>query len=224
MRKRIVYLLFALPLLLTASCQGCGDGEGSTGIQATDTLPTLVTQIQKCSRLYTTEVRVHKIVTYDDVVRLRGKVFTKDYAMKLPLGDRKVAIPMDATLKAYIDFGNFSEQNVSRHGDHLTVTLPDPKVVLTDTKIDQAGVREFVGLTRSHFSDRELTLFEQQGREAIIQSIPQMDIVERARASAARQLIPIFTQMGFREENITIVFDKDFDATDIRRFLDRTTD
>jgi hypothetical protein len=77
-----------------------------------------------------------------------------------------------------------------------------------------------VGLTRSHFSDRELTLFEQQGRESIIQSIPQMDIIERARASAARQLVPIFTQMGFREENVTIVFRKDLNVNDLRRLLE----
>ena len=205
--------------LLQVSCSGC-DGGASKGAQPTDTLPLLVTQIQKCSRLYTTEVRLHKIVTYDDVVRVRGRLFAKDYAMKLPLGDRKVAIPMDGTLKAYIDFSNFSEQNVSRMGDRLTVTLPDPKVVLTDTKIDQDGVREFVGMTRSHFSDRELTLFEQQGRESIIQSIPQMDIIERARASAARQLVPIFTQMGFREENVTIVFRKDLNVNDLRRLLE----
>ena len=111
-------------------------------------------------------------------------------------------------------------EKAGRMGDRLTVTLPDPKVVLTDTKIDQDGVLEFVGLTRSHFSDRELTLFEQQGRESIIQSIPQMDIIERARASAARQLVPIFTQMGFREENVTIVFRKDLNVNDLRRLLE----
>ena len=219
MGRRILFSLLLSCALLQVSCSGCDGGE-SKGAQPTDTLPLLVTQIQKCSRLYTTEVRLHKIVTYDDVVRVRGRLFAKDYAMKLPLGDRKVAIPMDATLKAYIDFSNFSEQNVNRMGDRLTVTLPDPKVVLTDTKIDQDGVREFVGLTRSHFSDRELTLFEQQGRESIIQSIPQMDIIERARASAARQLVPIFTQMGFREENVTIVFRKDLNVNDLRRLLE----
>ena len=209
MGRRILFSLLLSCALLQVSCSGCDGGE-SKDAQPTDTLPLLVTQIQKCSRLYTTEVRLHKIVTYDDVVRVRGRLFAKDYAMKLPLGDRKVAIPMDATLKAYIDFSNFSEQNVSRMGDRLTVTLPDPKVVLTDTKIDQDGVREFVGLTRSHFSDRE----------SIIQSIPQMDIIERAQASAARQLVPIFTQMGFREENVTIVFRKDLNVNDLRMLLE----
>jgi hypothetical protein len=202
-------------------CSSCGKAEQEkAGTTAIDTIPMLITQVQKCSRLYTSEFQIHKIVTYDDVVRLKGNLFSQAYDIRLPLGDRKVAIPMDATLKAYIDFSNFSEQNVSRMGDRLTVTLPDPKVVLTDTKIDQDGVREFVGLTRSHFSDRELTLFEQQGRESIIQSIPQMDIIERARASAARQLVPIFTQMGFREENVTIVFRKDLNVNDLRRLLE----
>ena len=36
----------------------------------TDNTTTLLTQVQKCSRLYTTEYHIHKIVTHDDVVRL----------------------------------------------------------------------------------------------------------------------------------------------------------
>jgi hypothetical protein len=138
----------------------------------------------------------------------------------LPIGDRKVAIPMDATLKAYIDFANFSEENVRRQNGKITITLPDPRVVMTDTKIDQKGVREYVSLTRSHFSDRELSAYEQQGREAFIANIPKMGIIERARESAARQLIPIIAQMGYEEENITISFSRDFSITDIRTLLE----
>ena len=31
-----------------------------------DTIPVMVMQIQKCSRLYTAEAHVHKIITHDD--------------------------------------------------------------------------------------------------------------------------------------------------------------
>lgn len=186
-------------------------------VAVTDTVPQMVMQIQKCARLYTTEVHVHKIVTHDDVMRLRGNVMRKNFDIALPLGERKIAIPMDATLKAYIDFADFSEDNVLREGDKITILLPDPKVTLTSSKINQQAVKEFVGIARSHFTDRELTDYEQQGRQAILNSIPSMGLVKTAQENAARVLVPMIAQMGYREEDITIAFRKDLD---IRHLID----
>ena len=146
MRRLIHYL----PLLLIALCACKGEQAGERGAyQATDTLPMLVTQVQKCSRLYTAEMKVHKIVTHDDVIRLKGSVLQNDFNFKVPIGERKIAIPMDATLKAYIDFGQFSEKNIERHGDKITVLLPEPKVVMTSSKINQKEIREYVALARA---------------------------------------------------------------------------
>ena len=177
----------------------------------TEKRPTLVQQVRKCSRLYTTEYRIHKIVTHDDVLRLKGQLLRQDFDIPLPLGERKIAIPMDATIKAYIDFSNFSEQNVERDGDRITILLPDPQVVLTSSKINRDEIREYVGLTRSHFSDKELTGYEQQGREAILKSIPGLGIEETARENAARVLVPLLTDMGYDERNVTIAFRRDLD-------------
>ena len=177
----------------------------------TESRPTLVQQVRKCSRLYTTEYRIHKIVTHDDVLRLKGQLLRQDFDIPLPLGERKIAIPMDATIKAYIDFSNFSEQNVERDGDRITILLPDPQVVLTSSKINRDEIREYVGLTRSHFSDKELTGYEQQGREAILKSIPGLGIEETARENAARVLVPLLTDMVYDERNVTIAFRRDLD-------------
>ena len=178
---------------------------------ATDTIPMLVMQIQKCARLYTTEYHIHKIVTHDDVLKLKGNLLSKDIDVTLPLGERKIAIPMDATLKAYIDFSDFSERNIERHGDKITIVLPDPQVVLTSSKINQHEIREYVGLTRSHFSDKELSSYEQQGRQAILNSVPRLGIKQQAQANAARVLVPMLTEMGYREEDLTIAFRKELD-------------
>ena len=171
----------------------------------------LILQVQKCSKLYTAEYRVHKIVTHDDALRLKGQLMSKQFNLKVPLADRKIAIPMDAKIKAYIDFSEFSEQNIERSGNQITIILPDPQVVMTSSKIDQQNVKQYVGLTRAHFSDEELAGYQQQGREAILQSIPDMGIEETARANAAKVLVPMLTQMGYEEQNITIAFRKDLD-------------
>ena len=178
---------------------------------AIDTIPMLVMQIQKCARLYTTEYHIHKIVTHDDVLKLKGNLLSKDIDVTLPLGERKIAIPIDATLKAYIDFSDFSERNIERHGDKITIVLPDPQVVLTSSKINQHEIREYVGLVRSQFTDKELSSYEQQGRQAILNSVPRLGIKQQAQANAARVLVPMLTEMGYREENVTIAFRRNLD-------------
>ncbi len=202
----IIVLLVATGWLLA----GCGqEKEDREEVQVTDTVPLLVMQVQKCARLYTTEYHIHKMVTHEDVVRLKVKLMRQDFNIALPLGERKIAIPMDAKLKAYIDFSNFSEQNVEREGTKITIVLPDPQVTLTSSKINQKDIKEYVGLVRSHLTDKEMTLYEQQGRQSIINNIKMTDIVERSRQSAARILIPMLQQLGYQEGDITIAFRRD---------------
>ncbi|GAB6948738.1 hypothetical protein JCM15640A_03230 [Hoylesella timonensis 4401737 = DSM 22865 = JCM 15640] len=183
----------------------------------------MVMQIQKCSKLYTAEYKVHKIITHDDKMKLNGSFMKKDFSINLPLGSRKIAIPMDATLKAYIDFADFNEDNVKRQGDKIEIILPDPHVTLTSTRINHDEIKQYVALTRSRFSDEELSSYERQGREAIIKDIPSMGMMDMARESAARTLIPMIEQMGFEESNITISFRKHYTLNDIKSLLDKTT-
>lgn len=188
-------------------------------VQAIDTVPMLVTQVQQCAKLYTAEYRVHKIITHDDVVRLKGTVLQRDFNLKVPLGDRKIAIPMDAKLKAYIDFSQFSEKNIERQGNRITILLPDPKVTMTSSKIDQKNVRQYVALTRAYFSDAELANYQQQGRAAIIADIPKLGILETAQANAAKVLVPMLKDMGYEEKNITVAFRKQYGADDILQLI-----
>jgi len=201
-------LLFSILTVILMSCSCKGEQTEVPEQIVTDTVPSLVYQIQKTSRLYTTEYHIHKIITHDDVVRLKGNLLQQEFNIALPLGERKIAIPMDATIKAYIDFSDFSEKNIERDGEHITILLPDPKVTLTSSKINQKEIKEYVGLTRSHFTDKELSSYEQQGRKAILNNISSMDIIPAAQANAARVLVPMITQMGYKEENITIAFRK----------------
>jgi len=215
-----IIMLFVAVMLM--ACGQKTEPEKPSEPVVIDTIPQMVMQIQQCSRLYTTEVKVHKIVTHDDVVRLKGNLMNKQFNIPLPLGDRKIAIPMDATLKAYIDFSEFDERSIERDGDKITILLPDPQVVLTSSKINQKEIKEYVGIVRAHFSDSEMSNYEQQGRLAIINSIPEMHIVETAQANAARVLVPMIVQMGYREEDITIAFRKNLTITDIiKRTMNR---
>lgn len=214
--SRILYI----SLFFVICCCSCSRHERvQVTTERSDSIPVLVKQIQQCSRIYTTEYKIHKIVTHDDVIRLKGSVLWQDFNIKMPLGDRKIAIPMDATLKAYIDMSEFSEKNVEREDGKIIITLPDPKVVMTSSKIDQKNIKEYVGLVRSHFTDAEMTNYEQQGRAAIIESIPQLGIIAMAQENAARVLVPLIAQMGYKEQDITIQFRKEYGLRDIRTLI-----
>lgn len=189
-----------------------------------DTIPMLVMQVQKCSRLYTAEYKMHKIITHDDEIRMKGKFLNQDYDVALPMGSRKIAIPIDATVKAYIDLSSFSEKNVRRVGDKIDVTLPDPRIEMTSSRINHGEIRKYVALTRQNFSDKEMAGYEQQGRQTIINDIPQTGIMEMAKESAARVMVPFFVGMGFNEKDITISFRKDFSDNEIKKMIVTASD
>ena len=91
--------------------------------------------------------------------------------------------------------------------------------MLTATNIDHTHIVQNVSFLRSHFNDEELMLIEQQGRKDIINSMGRLNILEDARASAARQLVPIATAMGFDEHNVTITFRKGLTMKDLSKLI-----
>lgn len=218
MKRKTITLIVAATALMA-----CSDGrQAQPKGTAIDTVPLLVTQIQQCSRLYTAEQHIHKIITHRDNVKLKGSFMQKDIDMNLPVGSRRIAIPMDATVKAYIDMQHFSEKNIRRDGNRIEIVLPDPTVELTATRINHKDVKKHVSLLRSNFSDEEMVAYQKQGRQAIINAIPQTGIFTMAQAGAANILIPMICQMGFKEEDITITFRKDFTSGDMPLLMQGT--
>lgn len=218
--QRILYLLL-LCLSITA-CQGESETPSAptsqNGHLATaapiDTVGEVVKRIRRQSRLYTTEVLVHKVVLYNDDAHIGGALFD----IPIP-GDRKVAIPLDVTLKGYIEFGDFSQQRVRLVDSLIIVTLPDPRVAVTAAKIDHAKVRQFISLNRSNFSDDEIARLARQGEDSILHHVGRYGIVEAARESAVRTLHPLLRRMGFKENNIIVRFRKEFSEREIQKFI-----
>ncbi len=215
MKKLLLYIFF-----MAIAITSCSHKETKSEPEvAVDTTREMVLQIQKCSRLYAAEYHVRKIVMHEDQKQIKGSFMKKDFNINLPVGTRKVAIPIDATLKAYVDFSKFSEKNIKRNGDKVEVILPDPQIVISSTKIDHNGVKQYIPLTRGRFEDAELTQYAQQGRAAIESEVPKLGLMETSQSCAARTIIPIIVAMGYKEENITVTFRKGISVDDIRRFI-----
>lgn len=209
--------VIVLCLSLLSACRG---KETKAEAVRVDTL-SLVMQVKECARLYTAEYEVYKLVLKDDPLRVKGNLFQRTFDVKVPIGERKVMIPLDVTLKAYIDFTGFGEKNVLRSGDRIVVTLPDPRVVVTSSRINHDEVKQFVSLTRSDYTSAELADFTRQGEDEILASVPQLGILEMARENAAHVLVPMLTRLGYDERNIVVSFRKDFTAADMPLLLER---
>ena len=215
--KTTFYFVIVLCLSLLSACRG---EETQAEVVRVDTL-SLVMQVKECARLYTAEYEVHKLVLKDDPLRVKGNLFQRAFDVKVPIGERKVMIPLDVTLKAYIDFTGFDEKNVLRSGDRIVVTLPDPRVVVTSSRINHDEVKQFVSLTRSDYTSAELADFTRQGEDEILASVPQLGILEMARENAAHVLVPMVTRVGYDDRNIVISFRKDFTTADMPLLLER---
>lgn len=220
--KNMKKAFFGLWVCILASIFGCKDDNQGIEIKPQDadsaavpapidTLGAIITQVQKHSRLYTAEYQVHKVVLFSDEARIGGKLID----LSLP-GQRKVAIPIDVTLKGYVDFAEFSKSNVILNDSICIITLPDPKMTVTASRMDHEAIRQYVSMTRSKFSDEELNRLAAQGEDSIVCHIAELGIVERSRESCARTIVPFMARLGYKESNVIIRFRKKFDNLELR--------
>lgn len=165
----------------------------------------VVLSVSKCSRLYTVQYNVHKVLTHQDFSKIEGSFFLEKISIPIP-GERKVVLPMDATIKAYIDFSDFSENNVSIVGDKITITLPTPKIEMTSSKIDYANEKQFLSWNRSKFSEEEKESLLKAGWAKVLEDMKDTDIIDRSQVGAYNALLPLVTAAGFKRENVVIRF------------------
>ncbi len=197
--KRLVLLI---PLLLLAACSERKETDAEREFSPVE----LATRIRQCSRIYTSEYQVSKIVVRHDERRIKGKLLGVDVDMATPGGERVIAVPIEGVLKAYVDMAELDDESVRRDGDSIEIVLPDPKIVLTSTRVRADEIKKQVGMLQSEFTDSELTALQRQGRDSLVAAIPHLGLIENARESAARRLIALLTSFGFEEEKIRITF------------------
>ena len=117
--KKLLNIILSVMILVFSACSQKQPTEEKANV--IDTIPVMVMQIQKCSRLYTAEAHVHKIITHDDQLNLKGSFMKKDFNIHIPGSNRKVAIPMDATIKT----GAYQQQDRPQGSE--TIRFADPK-------------------------------------------------------------------------------------------------
>lgn len=200
--QKIIYFI----LLLSLVC--CGKKEKTVDEKIDDA----VLSISNCSKLYTMQYNAHKIITYEDLSTYESKLLLPGFSFVIP-GDRKIAIPIDATLKAFIDFSFFSKENIKIEGEKIDVTLPNPQVEITSIAINHDEEKEYTSWNRSKFTDKEREELLTQARASILKGMNSSNIYSRSQKSAYQTLVPLFMAAGFKEENITISFADNINKT-----------
>lgn len=223
MKRLYLSINWVLLLLFAVACDPGGPGNVAAVVEggAVDSLQDaggrdaqrlVVSEVRRQSKLYTTEYQIHKIILYSDEARIGGKF------LDIPKpGTRKVAIPIDVTLKAYVDFSGFSARNVLVADSMCIVTLPDPKVDVTASRVDYSKTRQYVSMARSRFNDEEISRLTAQGEDSIVSHIGDLGIIEQCRKDCARILVPIMVKMGYEPQNVMIRFRKDYSDDEIHR-------
>jgi hypothetical protein len=207
--KRYVWIAFVLAF----SFSGCFL-EKSPEERGAD----VVASVSKCARLYTVQYNVRKVLTHQDFSEVELKLFWEKISIPIP-GERKIILPMDATVKAYIDFADFSSKDVSVVGDKITITLPSPKIEMTSSKIDYENEKQFLSWNRFKFSEPERESLLKKGREKVLDDMKGTDILERSQVGAYNALLPLVMAAGFDRENITIRFSDDVSGKPVKALM-----
>ena len=100
------------------------------------------------------------------------------------------------------------------------------RLILDDDVTKKTGIYPYI-LTgkekylsiRAFTESQKLSAYERQGRQAIINDIAHMGIIETSRHSAAATLIPMLEQLGYGEEHITVTYRRHFGLRDIKMLV-----
>ena len=91
MGRIYIYIIAGIISSAMLSCKA--DRKPVAAKASIDTIPALVAQVKKCSRLYTAEYKLHKIITHSDEVRAKGKIFNHEYDFALPMAAARWQYP-----------------------------------------------------------------------------------------------------------------------------------
>jgi Protein of unknown function (DUF4230) len=145
-----------------------------------------VLSLKELSDLAVTEITVTKIIKASD-----EPVWYK-------VGDRKILISCEATIKAGIDLSQLTEDDISIKGKSITITLPKPKIISLNLPPGKIKVEyEETGMFRSSFSTAERDALVAQGEQQIRKSAAELGVLETANDHATLFITGFLKRLGY---------------------------
>lgn len=164
-----------------------------TACKKKDEKKPVILTLKEMSDLATVEYTVTKIIKAND-----NKTWFK-------IGDRKILMSCEATIKAGVDLNNISENNFRISGKDIKVQLPPPKVISLSIPPEKIKVEyQDISVFRDPFKTGERDQLASQAEAQIRNSIDSLGILEQAKANTSLFVHNMLKQMGY--ENITITY------------------
>lgn len=181
----VMFACMAGVLLLTVS-SGCS--------RSTPPVSGIITALQTMQELATVEYTLTKVVKATD-----DKTWYK-------LGDRKILITCEATIKAGIDFSQLDTRYFSGKDKSISIQLPPPRILIVNLPPDKIRIAyQEVGFFRDHFSAAEQNELMKQAEIQLVSKANQLGILEEAKRNTRTILTDYLTRLGF--EQIDLQFD-----------------
>jgi len=154
-----------------------------------------VATLQELQELATVEYTITKVVKAND-----NQTWYK-------LGDRKILITSEATVKAGIDLSALTEKNIAVDGKKISILLPAPKILSVNLPPENIKVAfQEVDMFRSPFSSGERDGLVAQAEAQIRSSGNELGILEQAKSNTQLFLSNFLMQLGFEE--VKLSYDK----------------
>ncbi len=152
---------------------------------------TEVLALKEMSELATVEYIVTKIVRAED-----NKTWFK-------VGDRKILMSCEASIKAGIDFSQIGEEDVTIDGKSIMMVLPKAHLISMNIKPEDVRV-EYIetGFFRDEFSTAERDALLVQGEKQIRSSVESLGVLGAAEANASLFISNYLKTLGFNRINI----------------------
>jgi Protein of unknown function (DUF4230) len=150
-----------------------------------------VMQLKELSELATVEYTVTKIIKASD-----DQTWYK-------IGDRKILMSCQATVKAGIDLSQLKAEDISMSGDEITLTLPRATIQSLNIKPEDIRTEyQEVGLFRSDFTAAERNQLMSQGEAQIRKNMESTDILRTAESNASLFIGQFLRQLGYQKVDI----------------------
>ena len=154
-----------------------------------------VVMLQQIQELGTVEYTITKVVKAND-----DKTWFK-------LGDRKILITCEASVKAGINLKELSEKDINISGKTITIHLPLPEILSINMPPEKIKVGfEKVSLFRDPFTGKERDGLMVQAEQQIRSSGVQSGIIEQAKVNTQLLLSRLLMQVGFKK--VILSYDK----------------
>jgi len=152
-----------------------------------------ILSLREMNELVTVEYVVNKIIKAND-----DKTWYK-------IGDRKILMTCEATLKAGIDFSKINTDDIKIDEKEIVLRLPHASLFSINIKPEDIKVAyEEVGALRNNFSSQERNALAGQAQAQIQESVDSLGVLQTAETNASIFVSNFLRNLGYKK--ITVQF------------------